>query len=48
MFPAFQWRAKAYRELHMNPEAAKDEEAAKRLEKEFLELIYRTGVKGGK
>jgi tetratricopeptide (TPR) repeat protein len=48
MFPAFQWRAKAYRELHMNPEAAKDEETAKRLKKEFLELIYRTGVKSAK
>jgi hypothetical protein len=32
----------------MNPEAAKDDETAKRLEKEFLELISRTGVKGAK
>ena len=45
MYTAFQWRAKAYRELHMDVEAAKDDETAKVLEKQFRDLVARTGVK---
>jgi len=38
MFTAFQWRAKAYRGLHMDVEASKDDETAKILEKQFWDL----------
>src|SRR5258706_3417953 len=48
MYTAFQWRAKAYRELHMDVEAAKDDETAKVLEKQFSDLVARTGVKRSK
>jgi tetratricopeptide (TPR) repeat protein len=45
MYTAFQWRAKAYRELRMDVEAAKDDEVAKVLEKKFWDLVARTGAK---
>ncbi|UPK35558.1 tetratricopeptide repeat protein [Bradyrhizobium sp. 186] len=45
MYTAFRWRAKAYRELHMDIEAARDDERAQALEKKFWDAVARTGAK---